>query len=89
MGLKMVSNKNNYLCRDTYRVTAKTVKHFEGTWESDFGPSGVRALPLAAGINVGGHSTWHYFSSFFFLRSLLKTPEGVVVGFQIFAWAPT
>ena len=21
----------------------------------DFGPSGVRALPLAAGINVGGH----------------------------------
>jgi hypothetical protein len=33
------------------------------------GPSGVRALPLAAGINVGGHYTWHYFSSsslFFF-----------------------
>ena len=25
------------------------------------GPSGVRALPLAAGINVGGHYTWHYF----------------------------
>jgi hypothetical protein len=23
----------------------------------------VRALPLAAGINVGGHYTWHYFSS--------------------------
>jgi hypothetical protein len=40
-----------------------------------FGPSGVRALPLAAGINVGGHYTWNYFSSpfffFFFLRSLL------------------
>ena len=28
-----------------------------------FGPSGVRALPLAAGINVGGHHKWHYFLS--------------------------
>ena len=28
-----------------------------------FGPSGVRALPLAAGINVGGH----YFRYFFLL----------------------
>jgi hypothetical protein len=27
-------------------------------------PSRVRVLPLAAGINVGGHSTWHYFSFF-------------------------
>ena len=26
----------------------------------DFGPSGVRALPLAAGINVGGHN-FRYF----------------------------
>ena len=25
------------------------------------GPSGVRALPLAAGINVGGHYKWHFF----------------------------
>ena len=24
------------------------------------GPSGVRALPLAAGINVGGHYKWHF-----------------------------
>ena len=24
-------------------------------YEQDFGPSGVRALPLAAGINKGGH----------------------------------
>ena len=30
----------------------------------DFGPSGVRALPLAAGINVGGHYKWHFFSFF-------------------------
>jgi hypothetical protein len=51
------------------------------------GPSGVRALPLAAGINVGGHSTWHYFS-FFLSESLTFLPEWVVVGFQIFAWAP-
>jgi hypothetical protein len=54
----------------------------------------VRALPLAAGINVGGHSTWHYFLflSFFFLflssGSLLILVEGLAVGFQIFAWAP-
>jgi hypothetical protein len=25
------------------------------------GPSGVHALPLAAGINVGGHYKWHFF----------------------------
>ena len=24
------------------------------------GPSGVRALPLAAGINVGGHYFWYW-----------------------------
>ena len=24
------------------------------------GPIGVRALPLAAGINVGGHYKWHF-----------------------------
>ena len=27
----------------------------------DVGPSGVRALPLAAGINVVGHYKWHFF----------------------------
>ena len=58
------------------------------------GPSGVRALPVAAGINVGGHYKWHFFLfllSFFLLLSsgsLLILPEGVVVGIQIFAWAP-
>ena len=25
------------------------------------GPSGVRALPSAAGINVGGHYKWHFY----------------------------
>jgi hypothetical protein len=54
-----------------------------------FGLSGVRALPLAAGINEGGHY-FRYFSFFFFflLPQLFITTEGVVVGFQIFAWAP-
>jgi hypothetical protein len=47
-----------------------------------FGPSGVRALPLAAGINVGGHYKGH----FFLLSppppgSLLILPKGVIVGF--------
>jgi hypothetical protein len=51
----------------------------------DFGPSGVRALPLAAGINVGGHYKWHFFLlsplSFSPLSSsLLILPEGVIVG---------
>jgi hypothetical protein len=50
-----------------------------------FGPSRVRALPLAAGINKGGHY-FRYIFLFFFLPPLFKTTEGVVVGFQIFAW---
>jgi hypothetical protein len=50
----------------------------------------VRALPLAAGINEGGHY-FRYFFLFlllFLLPPLLKTAEGVIEGFQIFAWAP-
>ena len=57
----------------------------------DFGPSGVRVLPLAAGINVGGHYKCHFFSFFLSLSlssSLLILPEGVVVGFRNLAWAP-
>ena len=56
---------------------------------SKIGLSGVRALPLAAGTNEGGHY-FRYFSSFFvlfLLPPLFKTTEGVVVLFQIFAWA--
>ena len=53
------------------------------------GPSGVRALPLAAGINVGGHYKWHFFLSLSFSPgSLLILPEGVVIGIQIFACGP-
>jgi hypothetical protein len=53
------------------------------------GPSGVRALPLANGINVGGHYKWPFFPLLSLLPgSLLNLPEGVVIGIQIFAWAP-
>jgi hypothetical protein len=55
-----------------------------------FGPSGVRALSLASGINEGGHyfRYFSFFSFFLLLPPLFKTTEGVVVGFHIFAWAP-
>ena len=63
--------------------------------ESLIGPSGVRALPLAAGINEGGHYFRYIFPLlllilffFFLLPPLFKTTEGVVVGFQIFACGP-
>ena len=56
--------------------------------ENLIGPSGVRALPLAAGRNVGGHYKWHFFLFLSSSGSLLILPEGVVVGIQIFAWAP-
>ena len=59
--------------------------------QRNVGPSRVRALPLDSGINVGGHYKWHFFSLSFSLLSsgsLLILPEGVVVGIQIFAWAP-
>ena len=75
---------------------------------TDFGPSGVRALPLAPGINEGGHYFRYIIGPsvlrapaeqtkvatvlgtffHFLLPPLFKTTEGVVVGFQIFAWAP-
>ena len=57
------------------------VTYYEHTTNS-IGPSGVRALPLAAGINVGGHYKWHFFLSLSSSGSLLILPEGVVVGFQ-------
>ena len=40
------------------------------------GPSGVRALPLAAGINVGGHYFW-YFIPLILLPRLLKPQKGL------------
>ena len=44
----------------------------------EIGPSGVRALPLAAGINVGGH----YFRYFFPLLVV------VVTAIVKIPWAP-
>ena len=67
-------------------------QHLGGHYFWYFGPSGVRALPLAAGRNEGGHY-FHYKNYnlpvlFLFLPPLFKTTEGVVIGIQIFAWAP-
>ena len=47
-----------------------------------FGPSGVRALPVAAGTNKGDHYFW-YFSSYSSSSGNPPafTPEGIVVGF--------
>ena len=49
----------------------------------------MSALPLAAGTNEGGHYFWH-FSSYSCCcgNPPAFTPEGIVVGFQFFAWAP-
>ena len=56
---------------------------------NNIGPSRVRALPLAAGINEGGHY-FRYFSSSYLVvvNTAIQNHRRVVVGFQIFAWAP-
>ena len=46
-----------------------------------FGPSGVHALPLAAGINEGGHYFRYFSSSLFLSAPLTFLSEGVIVGF--------
>jgi hypothetical protein len=58
--------------------------------EELIGLSGVRALPLAAGINEGGYYFLDIIPPILLLEltPLFKTTEGVVKGFQIFAWAP-
>jgi hypothetical protein len=82
---------NQYMCSVTLRNTAcfqapfaanackapfQTVHVFRQ--QSKFlgiGPSGVRALPLAAGINVGGRYKWHFFLFLsLFLSSLSLSP---------------
>ena len=60
------------LCLNTKHVEGNLVEEgggqdFQGEFTRLIGPSGVRALPLAAGINVGGHYKWHFF--LFFLSS--------------------
>jgi hypothetical protein len=39
-------------------------------------------------LGIGTAQALFFFSFFLFLPPLFKTTEGVVVGFQIFAWAP-
>jgi hypothetical protein len=45
----------------------------------------VRALPLAAGINVDGHYFRYTITLLVGGTAVIKTPEGVIVGFHIFA----
>jgi hypothetical protein len=70
--------KVKYLCAFSYCVCLWTFDQVLVTLL--FGPIGVRALPLAAGVNI--------FLVLFHYLLVVKIPEGVVVGFQIFAWAP-
>ena len=48
----------------------------------DFGPSGLRALPLGVAAERSVHCIWYYFSSFFFFFYQPHTflTEGVVLG---------
>jgi hypothetical protein len=52
------------------------------------GPSGVRALPMAAGIKVGGHYKWHFVLLYLLPESLLILTEGVVIVTKIFIFQP-
>ena len=48
----------------------------------------VRAALCRRCLTAVGHYFPSLFFSFLVLTAVAKTPEGVVVGFQIFAWAP-
>ena len=70
-------------CRSDYRWSKNLYL------QPTIGPSGVRALPwLLAQTKVATILGIFPLLLFFFLRPLFKTTEGVVVLFQIFAWAP-
>ena len=57
--------------------------------ERCIGPSGVRALLAESEeATIVGIFLFLLFSFLLLGVPLFKTPEGVVVGFQIFAWAP-
>jgi hypothetical protein len=53
----------------TYKVSKNRRSHV--TLRLKIGASGVHALPLAAGINIGGHYKWHFF--LFSITSLNRT----------------
>ena len=57
------------------------------TQVATIGPSGLRVLPLAAGINEGGHY-FRFFFLFFLLTTAIQNHRRGCLGFQIFAWAP-
>ena len=52
------------------------------------GPSGVRALPVAAGTNVVAPIVGIFFLSLSLSKVLTFLPERRQLGFQNFAWAP-
>jgi hypothetical protein len=62
--------------------------------DGELGPPSARAELVRAALcrrcltAVGHYFAYFSFSSFLVLAAVAKTPEGVVVGFQIFAWAP-
>ena len=61
MGLKHGGwNKTQKILLNLLATKGSEVLHAAIYDYLDFGPSGVRALPLAAGINVGGHYKWHF-----------------------------
>ena len=64
--IKMDTNLSREFIGDAYIATNMEMGEL-------IGPSGVRALPLAAGINVGGHYKWHFFSLSFFLSFFLSS----------------
>jgi hypothetical protein len=51
----MAGSNNMLLVELVFSASSRFVAKME------IGPSGVRALPLAAGINVGGHYKGHFF----------------------------
>jgi hypothetical protein len=57
--------------------TPQNEPYAEMTHTPKIGPSGVRALPLAAGINVGGHYKWHFclFFSLSLFRLIANSPR--------------
>ena len=57
----LIRKKNRH-----YRFYKKVNSEYIPLLTYFFGPSGVHALPLAAGINVGGHYKWHFFLSLSF-----------------------
>jgi hypothetical protein len=87
--LRDANSAYNYNLLNGFAIEARQPNYDKTV--TNFGPSGVEAMPMAAGTNIGGHSTWHYFSLFLSSSSKVLSflPERRQLGFQHFAWAPT